>query len=93
MANILGFLLSVWNSYFWNRRVVFHSTGTTTWWRVLLKNYLLYFGTGVVATNLLSYLFIDFWSISPYLSPIIIVLLLYPINYVINKYWAHKEEK
>lgn len=91
-ANIMGFLVSVWNSYFWNRRFVFHSEDTTVWWRVLLKSYAVYFGTGVVATNLLSYLFIQKLGMSPYLSPILIVLILYPVNYLVNKRWAHRKE-
>lgn len=91
-ANIMGFLTSVLNSYFWNRRFVFHSRETTVWWRVLLKSYAIYFGTGVVATNLLSYLFIQRVKMSPYLSPILIVLILYPVNYLVNKRWAHRKE-
>lgn len=91
-GNIMGFLTSVWNSYFWNRRFVFHSAGTTVWWRVLLKSYAIYFGTGVVATNLLSFLFIQRAGMSPYLSPIVIVLILYPVNYLVNKLWAHRKE-
>ncbi|MDD2955635.1 MAG: GtrA family protein [Oscillospiraceae bacterium] len=92
-ANIIGFILSVFNSYYWNRRVVFPSAKAAPWWKVLLKNYVLYFGTGVIATNLLSWLFIDVWGVSPYLSPVIIVLILYPINFLISKFWANKEEK
>lgn len=92
-SNIIAFLLSVFNSYYWNRRIVFRNQSTAVWWRVLIKNYLLYFSTGVVATNLLAYLMIDVWGISPYVSPIIIVLLLYPINYLLNRFWAHKGEE
>lgn len=91
-ANIMGFLVSVWNSYFWNQRIVFCSRETTTWWRVLLKSYVIYFATGVAATNLLSWLFIRRMGMSPYLSPLLIVVLLYPFNYLINKYWAHRRE-
>lgn len=89
-ANILAFLISVWNSYFWNRRLVFRTRQTTIWWRVLLKTYAIYFATGVLATNLLSFLFIQRMQMSPYLSPLLIVLLLYPFNFLINKYWAHR---
>lgn len=90
IANIAAFIVSVFNSYFWNRRIVFCSQATTCWWRVLIKNYALYFSTGVVATNLLSYVMIDIWHISPYVAPIVIVLILYPVNYLLNKFWAHK---
>lgn len=89
-ANILAFLISVWNSYLWNRRLVFRTRQTTAWWRVLLKTYAIYFATGVLATNLLSFLFIQRMQMSPYLSPLLIVLLLYPFNFLINKYWAHR---
>lgn len=92
LGNIAGFLLYVLNSYYWNRRVVFHSARTTVWWKVLAKNYLLYFGTGVIATNLLSWLFIETLGVSVYLSPVVIVLILYPVNYLINKFWAHRKE-
>lgn len=92
LGNIMGFLTSVWNSYFWNRRFVFHSAETTVWWRVLLKSYSVYFGTGVIATNLLSWLFIGRLGMSPYVAPILIVLILYPINYLVNKRWAHRKD-
>lgn len=92
LANILAFVISVFNSYVWNRRIVFCNQATTIWWKVLIKNYVLYFSTGVIATNLLSYLMIEVWHISPYVSPIIIVLLLYPVNYLLNHFWAHKGE-
>lgn len=90
IANIAAFVVSVFHSYYWNRHIVFCNQATTIWWKVLLKNYALYFSTGVCATNLLSYVMIDIWFISPYAAPIIIVLLLYPVNYLLNKFWAHK---
>lgn len=89
-ANILAFIISVFNSYYWNRKIVFKNKTPNIWWKVLVKNYLLYFGTGVVCTNLLAYVMIDLWGVSPYLSPIIIVIILYPVNYILNKFWAHK---
>lgn len=93
LANVAAFVVSVFNSFWWNRRLVFTAQAPAAWWKVLLKNYALYFATGVVATNALSWLFIERLGISPYVSPLVIVLMLYPINYLLNKNWAHKAEE
>lgn len=91
-ANIVAFIISVFNSYYWNRKLIFNTT-STVWWKVLLKNYILYFGTGVILTNIFAYVMIDVWNISPYLSPLIIVIIIYPLNYVLNRFWAHKGDE
>lgn len=92
VANIVAFLISVLWSYYWNSRFVFpegegqqRSTGQT-----LLKTYIAYAFTGIILTNLLSYLWVDVVGISRFLSPLINIVICMPVNYLINKHWAFK---
>ena len=88
VANVAAFLLNVLNTFYWDRRFVFRDSRKIPWWKVLLKTYMVFFGTGVIGVNLLSYIFIRKCGISPYVSPIINILILSPINYFLVKYWA-----
>lgn len=95
LANLGGFLLSVLNSFRWNQRFVFPcGQGEQRHvWRALMKTYAMYAGTGVVLTSLLLHVFIEWVGLSRYLAPILIVVLLYPLNFLISKFWAYRTEK
>lgn len=94
IANVIAFLISVLNSYYWNNRYVFKDEGDSrTWWKTLFKTYLSYAFTGLVLTNILSFLWIDIVGISAYLAPIANLFICTPINYLMNKYWAYKPQK
>lgn len=91
LANVIAFLISVLNSYYWNNRYVFKEEGDSrTWWKTLFKTYLSYAFTGLVLTNVLSFVWIDVFDISAYLAPVLNLFICTPINYVLNKYWAYK---
>lgn len=95
VSNLAGFILSVLNSFIWNQRFVFkcgHDEHRSTVVS-LLKTYAMYFGTGVVLTSLLLHLFIELVGISRYLAPLIIVVLIYPLNFFISKFWAYRTDK
>lgn len=49
-ASITGFIVSVFNSYYWNNRYVFREkkNESRTWRKVLLRTYVSYAGIGLI---------------------------------------------
>lgn len=90
-ANIVGFTVSVFNSYFWNNKYVFETEGQRIWWKTFLKTYISYAGTGIVLSNILLYLWIDILGISSVIAPLINLVITVPINFLVNKFWAYRK--
>ena len=59
LANIMGFIVSVLSSYLINSRFVFERDEGLPWWKVLLRLYVCYAFTGLILTNVLSWLWLD----------------------------------
>lgn len=90
-ANIIGFSVSVFNSYYWNNKYVFATEEKRIWWKVFLKTYISYAGTGIVLSNILLILWIEILQVSEVIAPIMNLLFTIPINYLVNKLWAYKK--
>lgn len=90
IANIVAFLLSVYWSFFWNSRKVFHLKTRSKAQRrkALLRSYLCYGFTGILLNNLLSTLWIEGLGISKFISPLLNLVFTIPLNYLTNKKWA-----
>lgn len=90
IANIVAFLLSVYWSFFWNSRKVFHLKARSKAQRrkALLRSYLCYGFTGILLNNLLSTLWIEGLGISKFISPLLNLVFTIPLNYLTNKKWA-----
>ncbi len=72
LASATGFILSIFNAYYWNNRYVFKEDETREkriWWQVLLKTFIAYLW-GFLANLALLVLWIDILHISDYLEPI-----------------------
>ena len=93
-ANIIAFILSVAWSFFWNNKYVFitHEGQKRNPWKTLLKTYLSYGFTGIILTNILSYLWNDVLGISKFVSPLINLIIKIPLNFIISKLWAFRTE-
>lgn len=118
-AYIIGFSISVVNSYYWNNKYVFKASEEgekRVWWKVLGKTYLAY-TTGLVLGLLLLTLWMDIIKIERWfgsLSDLIVsigfegatprvlagaaaslvdTVLTLPINFVINRLWAFRQNK
>ena len=93
IANLFAFLISVAWSFFWNSRFVFHTTfkGRHGKFKMLLKTYASDSFTGIILSNILSWLWIDKLAISKYIAPLINLIISVPINFLMNKFWAFKE--
>jgi len=90
IANVVAFLLSVYWSFFWNSRKVFHLKTRSKAQRrkALLRSYLCYGFTGILLNNLLSTLWIEGLGISKFISPLLNLVFTIPLNYLTNKKWA-----
>lgn len=93
-GNILGFLISVLNSYYWNNKYVFKSEEgeQRSWWKALLKTYVSYAFSGLFLTEILLYIQITVLGFPSLVGPIINLFITTPINFIINKLWAFKGE-
>ena len=75
-GNIVSFVLSVLWSFYWNNRFVFTKKDgeTRNLWKALLKTYASYSLTGLVLTNIMSWIWVDLLGISKFVAPIINLL-------------------
>lgn len=95
IASFFGFVVSVLNAYYWNNKYVFEaeSNKKRMWWRSLLKTFASYAGTGLVLHNILLILWVDIFNINESLGPLINLFITIPLNFLLNKYWAFRQEK
>lgn len=118
-ASTTGFMLSIFNAYYWNNRYVFkedESLEKRVWWKVLIKTFIAYLW-GFLANLLLLILWIDVLHIANYMEPLarllnqwnisfldagvlgdlfaeyINLVLVLPMNYLVNKLWAFRQKK
>ncbi|MEG1774894.1 MAG: GtrA family protein, partial [Clostridia bacterium] len=91
-GNVLGWVLSVLNAFYWSNKVVFQSQSNTKaeLWRRLAKCYVSYGGTFLLSTALL-YAEVQWWGVSEWLAPIVNLLLTIPLNFLINKLWTFRK--
>jgi len=91
-AGVIAFVLSVLNSFFWNHKFVFkdETDGKRDIIRALIRTYASYAFSGLVVSNILLYIFIEFVGVSKYIAPFFGLLITVPLNYILNKWWAFK---
>ena len=87
IANILSWLISVFNAFYWNNKYVFKSG--SSWWKTLLRTYISY-GASLIISTLMMYVLVEFLCVSPVIAPIICLLITIPLNFFLNKFWAFK---
>jgi len=92
VANIVAFLLSVLNSFFWNHKYVFkdETGGKRNLLHTLIKTYVSYAFSGLIVGNILLYIYIDMLFLSKYVAPILVLLVTVPLNFFLNKLWTFK---
>lgn len=87
VANVLSWLISVFNAYFWNNRYVFKNE--IAWIRALVKTYLSY-GFSFLAGCLCLYVLVEWMGISDKIAPLLTLLLTIPMNFLLNKFWTFR---
>ncbi len=91
-AQVISFLLSVYWSFYWNDRLVFvlKEGQQRKKWKALVKTYVSYSFSGLFLNAVLLIVWIDWMGISPYIAPIINLIVTVPINFLLNKFWAFR---
>lgn len=87
-GNVLGWIVSVFNSFYWNNRFVFRNS-EFKWWKKLIRTYLAYGGSFLLGSVLLV-LQVRVLGVSEWLAPWINMVITIPLNFVMNKFWAFK---
>jgi len=87
ICNIIGWLISVLNAFYWNNRYVFKNKNC--WIRSIFKTYLSY-GFSFLVGIFLLVIFVEFLSITKTIAPILTLFVTVPLNFLLNKFWAFK---
>lgn len=95
VAQLIMFLLSVAWSFFWNNTLVFKQEEgeERNILAALIKTYVSYAFTGLFLAEALLMLWVNVFGINEYIAPIINLIITVPLNFIIQKYWAFKNEK
>ena len=92
-AQILGFVISIFWSFYWNHKYVF-AVDRKDNIALLLSFFKMLFSysiTGIALNSALLILWIDFFKISAVIAPLINLVFCVPVNFLLNKYWAFSE--
>lgn len=92
LGSILGFIVSVINSYYWNNKYVFQRQHLTIRNHIasFFKMVLSYGLTGLIVQNIFLYVLVEA-GISKYIAPILIMVITIPLNFILNRAWAFKK--
>ena len=94
-ASVVGFFVSITNSYYWNNKYVFREEKGIhrTWWRTYLKTFMSYAATGLVLENVLLVVWVDLLHINKEVAPVVTLFITIPQNFLMNKFWAYRDRK
>ena len=87
IGNIIGFIASIINAYFWNSRFVFRVKKHST--RQFIRLFISY-GTIFLLSTLFLYISVTYLRISEQIAPLLNLTLTIPLNFLINKLWVFK---
>lgn len=95
VGNVVSFILSVLWSFYWNNKYVFTlgEGEERSIWKALLKTYISYGFSGLILSNVLSWLWVSVLGISKFIAPLLNLIVSVPVNFVMNKLWAFKKNK
>jgi len=88
LANLVGFVVSVCNAWFWSRRYVFSSSSQS---KVTegIKLYISYGFTTLLSTGLM-WVLVEYWQMSKYIAPVVCLCVTVPSNFLLNKFWVFR---
>lgn len=89
VANIIGFVVSVINAYYWNKKYVFKVDENISVWKTFTKVFVSY-GASYLISLLILIVLVDVIGISEFIAPIIKLAITVPLNFLLNKLWAFK---
>ncbi|PKM79000.1 MAG: GtrA family protein [Firmicutes bacterium HGW-Firmicutes-13] len=90
LGNLCGFLVSVSNSFYWNNKYVFKNKTEKREPFIFFKVIISY-SLSLFISSLLIYYLVDHLHVNPYIALISRLIVIVPINFLLNKYWAFKD--
>lgn len=90
LAYTIGFVASVCNAFYWNRRYVFTQKEEKSIIRGFAKTFISY-GISYTLSMIFLGVFVEILRIPDVIAPIIKLFVTVPINYILNKFWAFKD--
>lgn len=92
IAQLIGYVLSIFWSFYWNRKYVFvEGENVVPWYKALIKSFIAYSFTGVFLNSVLSVLWVQIVGVPKIIAPIINLVINVPVNFVMNKFWAFRK--
>lgn len=91
-GNVVGFIVSTFNAYFWNNKYVFKEKDNkknTISKHKIVKTYISYAITLLLGTALLS-VQVELLNINEKIAPLINLAITVPINFLMNKLWVYR---
>ncbi len=94
IASVIGFVVSVTNSFYWNNKYVFKAEEgkKRSIIKTYIKTFLSYAVTGLFLANVLLIIWVEVLHLPEWSGPIINLLVTIPINFILNKLWAFKNK-
>ena len=95
IAQIIGFAVSVFWSFYLSRKFVFTSQEekAVPWYQALVKMYLSYGFTGFCLNSILSILWVNVFGIPKEVLTLINDMIAFPLNFLLIKFWSFKSDK
>lgn len=91
LANAIAFAITVFISYVLNNIFTFKGEGKAEWsLKTLFKVYVSYSITSLFLTSFLLWIWTDCLGINENIAPIINLFFTIPLNFLLNKIWAYK---
>lgn len=91
IAQLIGFVISVCWSFFWNNKYVFKEVNKKrSLLKSFVKTFVSYASTGLVLSSVLSFVWVELLFIPKAFAPVINLLFTVPLNFILNKLWAFK---
>ena len=98
-ANVVGFVVSVCNAYFWNSKFVFkyntentvddNNKKTRRFSVTFVKTFVMY-GSTFALGSLLLFIMVDILDVSEWIAPLLNLCVTVPINFFVSKFWVFK---
>lgn len=89
VSNAVAFVISTACAFILNYLFVFNPR--PCWWKGIIKSYCSYALTGIGLNSLLLYLLSNIMGVSEYLSPLLVLFVTIPCNFLLNKLWTFKK--
>lgn len=89
-GNFSGFIVSVTNSFYWNNKYVFKNK-TEKKEPIIFFKVIISYSFSLLISSLLIYYLVDQLHINPYIALISRLIVIVPINFLLNKYWAFRD--